>query len=163
MGRDKLIAEIRKRPFRPEDFAPNPPANSDPFRNNLKLFVIKKETTEGAGPLVPVLARDNTLEELKLAAIVVDPRYGAMARAMFIDSKGMGIVVKRGDRLSKSAALVQRILSDRVLFEFVEEFGQGPGAPKKRTVVRPVELHPTESQQGAGSALPTAPAAGTPR
>jgi hypothetical protein len=145
-GREKLITEIRKRPFRSEELAASPPGNSDPFHNNLESFVTRPPPPDKGGSIMSCLLTKYNLEELKLAAIILGSGDMTASRVMLIDPTGVGHTIKRGDRLGKSCALVQRILSDRVLFEFTEDLGQG----KKRMVVRAVELHPTESQDAAG-------------
>src|SRR5438105_437358 len=48
-GKDKLMADIRKRPFRPEDYTANPPANTDPFHDNLSTFQPRKQIDDKPG------------------------------------------------------------------------------------------------------------------
>lgn len=151
-AREKLLADIRKRPFRPEDMVANPPTNTDPFHNNIDRFISAPPPPDKQ--LGSCVLPKYGLEELKLTAIILGASDGTAARAMFVDPTGVGTVVKRADRLSKTCALIQRILSDRVLFEFTEDLGQG----KKRSVVRAVELHPVESQsQGSSGGAGLAP------
>jgi Tfp pilus assembly protein PilP len=145
-GRDGVLAEARKRPFKPEDLTPAPPTTTDPFHNNISLFVPKVPTGPGGTQLKSKLPA-YAIEELKLVAIVVSPSDSGANRAMFVDSSGMGTSVVRGERLGKSAALVSRILSDRVLFEFTEEYAPG----KKRAVIRSVELYPTDTKGTRGT------------
>lgn len=154
-GRDKVIADLRKRPFRSEDMVAVPPTNTDPFHNNIEKFITAPPPPDKSTLVAALLPKYN-LEELKLSAIILGSGDTTASRAMLIDPAGVGHTIKRGDRVSKTAALVQRILSDRVLFEFTEDLGQG----KKRTVVRAVELHPAEAQdsgQGLGVRAPLPP------
>jgi Tfp pilus assembly protein PilP len=62
----------------------------------------------------------------------------ANPRAMFRDPSGLGQVIKRGDYLSKSAARVTKILSDRVVLELAEAASGGETrALEKAILVNP--------------------------
>lgn len=140
-AKDKLLAEARLRPFRPEDFTASPPTASDPFHNNINIFIDQpltgsKKSDPGAPPPCPLFKFG--LEELKLSAIILGTGDGSLGKAMFIDPTGLGSFIKRGDRIGKNCATVQRVLSDRVVFEFTEEYAPG----KTRVVQRTIELYP---------------------
>lgn len=141
-GRDRVLAEARVRPFKPEDLAANPPTNTDPFHNNLDQFITKPVNPGGKqGPLAD-RAPEYNLEDLRLTMVIIDPTDGARSRAMFIDPKGIGVAVVRGNRVGRAAALVKRVISDGVIFEFTEDLGQG----KTRSIDRTVQLRPPEEK-----------------
>lgn len=140
-GRDRLLAEARLRPFKPEDLAANPPTNTDPFHSNLDQFIVKPTTGSRTGPVADKLP-DYNLEDLRLQMVIVDPADGARSRAMFVDAKGLGVAVLRGDRVGRAAALVKRVMSDGVIFEFTEDLGQG----RSRTVDRTISLRTPEEK-----------------
>jgi Tfp pilus assembly protein PilP len=62
----------------------------------------------------------------------------ANPRAMFRDPSGLGQVIRRGDYVSKSAARVTKILSDRVVLELAEVTSGGETrALEKAILVNP--------------------------
>lgn len=145
-GRDRVLCDARERPFKPEDLTASPPANTDPFHNNLSLFATStgpKTPTGGSqipqGP--PCLLAKYNLEDLKLAAIILSPSDGTLSRAMFIDPATIGQTVKRGDCIGKARARIARITPDKVIFEFTEDLGGG----KTKLSSRAIELHPAEA------------------
>ena len=141
--RQALLAEIRKRPFRNEDFLESE-VNRDPFRSFLSDFSGGQAVTTQYQVLLP----KNSLEELRLIAIVGPParrsqdsegRGFTQPRAMFLDPSGMGIPVLRGDHISKADAKVTRIDAEKgkVYVEVKEDLGGG----KTTRVERVIELH----------------------
>jgi len=133
-------AKQKKEPARPEltdgDFVESS-ASRDPFRSFLGEF-------KTSGPRRTVVQRKVILpryglDELKLIAVVTG---GAVrARAMFRDPTGLGVTVKRGDRISKSSAKVKRILRHSVVME-VEERSEDT----QQAAERVIELHPKEER-----------------
>jgi len=107
---------LRRKVLRDEDFNETDDANRDPFRSFIGIF-----TDRGARvniqQVVPSIFGKFAIEELTLIAVVTGD---ANPRAMFRDPSGLGQVIKRGDYLSKSAARVTKILSDRVVLELAE-------------------------------------------
>jgi Tfp pilus assembly protein PilP len=81
-----------------------------------------------------------SLEELSLIAVVSGD---ANPRAMFRDPTGLGQTVKRGDYISKSAARITKILSDRVVLEMSE---MTPGGETK-ALERAVLVNPEGTDQ----------------
>ncbi len=73
-----------------------------------------------------------SLDELILIAVISGD---ANPRAMFRDPTGLGQTVKRGDYLSKSAARVTKILSDRVVLEMSEITPGGTTKALERAVL----------------------------
>lgn len=114
------------------------PSNRDPFQSHMSEFLTPKR--EVAKIQRKVIMSRYALDELKLIAIVSG--RGARPRAMFRDPNGLGVTVRRGDFMSKSAAKVKRILSDRVVVQIEEQLDG-----KQRMADRVIELHP---RQGAG-------------
>jgi Tfp pilus assembly protein PilP len=149
----QLLAEVRKRGFRNEDFIESD-ANRDPFRCYLQDFAGGQAITTQYKILLPKYS----LEELKLIAIVGPPTVdsrgrtirlahgrSAQERAMFLDPAQTGVSVVRGEHLSKADAKVTRIDSEKgkVYVELKEDLGAG----KTRTVERVLELHQGESPE----------------
>jgi len=129
---------LRKKTLKDDDFVENEEQNRDPFHSYVSLFSSppKKRT----GNVVPAIFEKFALEELTLIAIISGD---ANPRAMFRDPAGQGQVVKRGDYLSKVAARVSKILSDRVIIEMEENTGSAEGP---RTFEKAILVNPEESQ-----------------
>jgi hypothetical protein len=151
----ELLAEVRKRGFRNEDFVEGE-GNRDPFRCFLSNFAGGQAITTQYKILLPKYS----LDELKLIAIVGPPTVdsrgrtirlahgrSAQERAMFLDPAQTGVSVVRGEHLSKADARVTRIDSEKgkVYVELKEELGAG----KTRTVERVIELHQGDAPEGA--------------
>ncbi len=109
------MAILRRKVLRDEDFAENDESNRDPFRSYVGIFVDR--LTRPGTPVVAAIFSKFALEELTLIAVISGD---ANPRAMFRDPAGLGQTVKRGDYISKSAARVAKILSDRVILELSE-------------------------------------------
>ena len=85
--------------------------------------------------VVPAIFGKFSLEELTLIAVITGD---ANPRAMFRDPSGLGQVIRRGDYVSKSAARVTKILSDRVVLELAEVTSSGETrALEKAILVNP--------------------------
>jgi Tfp pilus assembly protein PilP len=123
---------LRRKTLRDDDFRDNDEANRDPFRSYLKMFTDKQGPKT---PKVPAIFDKFSLEELTLIGIVSGD---AIPRAMFRDPGGLGQTIKRGDYISKAAARVTKILSDRVILELNEVTATG----ETRALERPVLVNP---------------------
>jgi hypothetical protein len=134
--KEALLAEVRKRQLSSEDFRESP-ANRDPFRSFLSTFASQIVNVK---PQHRIVAEKFALEELKLIAIITGSDM--QARAMFTDPSGAGVTLVRGDHVSKSDALVERVAPDRVFFQVEEDLGSGA---KPKLVERVVELHSGEN------------------
>lgn len=134
--KEGLLAEARKRQLTNEDFLEND-SNRDPFRSFLATFAVQPPIVSKQHKIV---LQKFALDELKLVAIVAGD--GVSPKAMFVDPSGMGVVVVRGDHVSKVDANVVRVAPDRVFFQYEEDLGNG----KTRTVERVIELHAGEVQ-----------------
>jgi Tfp pilus assembly protein PilP len=128
------LAILRRKVLRDEDFNETDDANRDPFRSFVGIFTDR-------GPRVnvtqafPSIFGKFALEELTLIAVITGD---ANPRAMFRDPGGLGQVIKRGDYVSKSAARVTKILSDRVVLELAEVTSGGETrALEKAILVNP--------------------------
>jgi Tfp pilus assembly protein PilP len=128
---------LRRKTLKDEDFLDDDEHNRDPFRSYLRLFTAKESSK---APKVPAIFDKFALEELTLIGIVSGD---ANPRAMFRDPGGMGQSIKRGDYVSKSAARVTKILSDRVILELNEVTGTG----ETRAVEKPVLVNPEGAQK----------------
>ncbi len=106
---------LRRKVLRDEDFAENDESNRDPFRSFIGFFTDRGP--RGGMPAVAAIFSKFALEELTLIAVISGD---ANPRAMFRDPTGLGQTIKRGDYISKSAARVAKILSDRVVLELAE-------------------------------------------
>ena len=106
---------LRRKVLREEDFAENDDTNRDPFRSYLDTWI--ERPTRMISPTMSAIFAKYALEELTLIAVISGD---ANPRAMFRDPTGLGQTIKRGDYLSKSAARVTKILSDRVVLELSE-------------------------------------------
>ncbi len=133
-SKESLLAEVRKRQLTNDDFTESD-TNRDPFRSYLAKFGPERPPI---GKQHRVLLEKFSLDELKLVAIVAGD--DVTPRAMFVDPGGMGVLVKRGDHVSKADANVERIAPDRVFFQIEEDAGGG----KTRMVERVIELHEGE-------------------
>ncbi len=124
------MAVLRRKVLREEDFAENDDSNRDPFRSYLETWIERgpKVTTS----VVSAIFAKYSLEELTLIAVISGD---ANPRAMFRDPTGLGQTVKRGDYLSKSAARVTKILSDRVVLEMSEITPGGATKALERAVL----------------------------
>jgi Tfp pilus assembly protein PilP len=128
-------AALRKKVLRDEDFLEAEETNRDPFHSYLRLFVDKVTIKTRK---VPAVFDKYGLEELSLIAIVsgdADPR------AMFRDASGLGQTVKKGDYISKTAARITKILSDRVIVEQSETNAAG----ETRSVEKAIIVNPEEA------------------
>ena len=111
--------------------------NRDPFRSFLAEFnrSPRKVSKQQRKVILPRYA----LDELKLIAVVTG---GIRPCAMFRDPSGLGVTVKRGDYISKSAGKIKQILSDKVVVEIEEQSEE-----KNSFVDRVIDLHPKEEQE----------------
>ncbi len=132
--KEALLAEVRKRSLANDDFAESD-TNRDPFRSFLSTFGVEKPVNIKQHKIV---LEKFALDELKLIAITAGDEI--TPRAMFVDPAGMGVMIKRGDHVSKADATVTRIAPDRVFFQIEEDAGGG----KTHTVERVIELHAGE-------------------
>jgi Tfp pilus assembly protein PilP len=124
------MAVLRRKVLREEDFAENDDSNRDPFRSYLDTWIERgPKITQSA---VSAIFAKFSLEELTLIAVVSGD---ANPRAMFRDPTGLGQTVKRGDYLSKSAARITKILSDRVVLEMSEITPGGATKALERAVL----------------------------
>ncbi|MBK6848063.1 MAG: pilus assembly protein PilP [Proteobacteria bacterium] len=112
------------------------PENRDPFRPYVAEFLTTPQRTAKIQRKV-ILGRYG-LDELDLIAVVAG---SARARAMFRDPTGLGVTVRRGDFISKSACKVKDIQPDRVIVEIQEQLEGGQTAAD-----RVVEMHPKGEQ-----------------
>jgi Tfp pilus assembly protein PilP len=128
---------LRRKSLHDDDFVDNDERNRDPFRSYLRLFTSKEGPRT---PKVPAIFDKFALEELTLIAIVSGD---ATPRAMFRDPGGLGQSIKRGDYVSKVAARVTKILSDRVILELNEVGRNG----ETRPVEKPVLVNPEGAQK----------------
>jgi hypothetical protein len=124
------MAVLRRKVLREEDFAENDDANRDPFRSYLDSWIERGPKVTMA--TVSAVCAKYSLEELALIAVVSGD---ANPRAMFKDPTGLGQTVKRGDYISKSAARVTKILSDRVVLEMSEITPGGTTKALERAVL----------------------------
>lgn len=132
------MAVLRRKVLREEDFAENDDSNRDPFRSYLDSWIERGPKVTMS--TVSAVCAKYSLEELALIAVVSGD---ANPRAMFRDPTGLGQTVKRGDYISKSAARVTKILSDRVVLEMSEIT---PGGTTK-ALERAVLVNPEGSDQ----------------
>ena len=112
---------LRRKVLRDEDFNETDDANRDPFRSFTGIFTDRGPRVN-VQQVVPAIFGKFALEELTLIAVITGD---ANPRAMFRDPSGLGQVIKRGDYVSKSAARVTKILSDRVVLELAEVTSAG--------------------------------------
>jgi Tfp pilus assembly protein PilP len=131
------LVMLRRKTLRDDDFLENEDRNRDPFRSYMRLFIGKEGPR---APKVPAIFDKFALEELTLIGIVSGD---AMPRAMFRDPGGLGQTIKRGDYISKAAARVTKILSDRVILELNEVAANG----ETRALERPILVNPEGAQK----------------
>lgn len=124
------LAVLRRKVLREEDFVENDESNRDPFRSYLDTWIERGPKVTVA--TVSAVCAKYSLEELTLIAVVSGD---ANPRAMFRDPTGLGQTVKRGDYLSKSAARVTKILSDRVVLEMSEMTPNGTTKALERAML----------------------------
>lgn len=124
------MAVLRRKVLREEDFAENDDSNRDPFRSYLDTWIERGPKVTMS--TVSAICAKYSLEELILIAVISGD---ANPRAMFRDPTGLGQTVKRGDYLSKSAARVTKILSDRVVLEMSEITPGGTTKALERAVL----------------------------
>jgi Tfp pilus assembly protein PilP len=112
--------------------------NRDPFRSFLGEFrpIARRVTRDDR----KILLRRYGLDELTLIAVVTG--RSVRPRAMFRDPNGLGVTVKRGQRVSKNAAKIKRILHNKVVVEIEEQ-----SEDKTSRVDRIIELHPKEESR----------------
>jgi Tfp pilus assembly protein PilP len=132
------MAVLRRKVLREEDFAENDDSNRDPFRSYLDTWIERGPKITQS--VVSAIFAKFSLEELTLIAVVSGD---ANPRAMFRDPTGLGQTVKRGDYLSRSAARITKILSDRVVLEMSEIT---PGGATK-ALERAVLVNPEGTEQ----------------
>lgn len=111
-------------------------ANRDPFRPYLKEFLTPQQRT--AKIQRKVILQRYGLDELQLIAVVAG-RSNPLA--MFRDPNGLGVTVKRGDYISKSAGRVKQILPDKVVVEIQEKLEDGESVAD-----RVIDLHPKDTE-----------------
>jgi Tfp pilus assembly protein PilP len=124
------MAVLRRKVLREEDFAENDDSNRDPFRSYLDTWI--ERGPKVTMTTVSAVCAKYSLEELTLIAVVSGD---ANPRAMFRDPTGLGQTVKRGDYISKSAARITKILSDRVVLEMSEITPGGTTKALERAVL----------------------------
>jgi Tfp pilus assembly protein PilP len=131
------LALLRRKTLKDDDFVDSDDRNRDPFRSYLRLFTSREGPKR---PSVPSVLDKFALEELTLIGIVSGD---ANPRAMFRDPAGVGQSVMRGQYVSKVAARVTKILSDRVILELSEVTPNG----ETRAVEKPVLVNPEGAQK----------------
>ncbi len=124
------LAILRRKVLRDEDFSENDETNRDPFRSYLDTWI--ERGPKAPTTVVAAIFPKYSLEELTLIAIISGD---ATPRAMFRDPTGLGETVKRGDYISKSAARITKILSDRVILELSEVTPGGTTKALERAVL----------------------------
>ena len=115
----KAEAEVSVLNMSEKDFVESG-TNRDPFRQFARLF-----NRSGASTVViqrRVLLKRYSLDELRLMAVISG---NTRPVAMFVDPKGKGVPVKRGDYISKSEGRVKQILHDKVIIEIEEKTESG--------------------------------------
>jgi len=120
--------------FTERDFIESPD-NRDPFHNYFNDFIAPKpqqQQQQSATIQRDVILPRYGVDELILVAIVSG---GVRSRAMFRDPTGLGVSVKRGDYMGKSANRVKEILSDAIVLEVMERSGSD------KTADRVIRLH----------------------
>lgn len=106
--------------------------NRDPFRSFLGEFA--KPVREATQSQRKVKLQRYGLDEIKLIAIVSG---GVRPRAMFRNPKGVGVVVVRGEYISKSEGRIKEIRPDKVIIEI-----RGNSEQQLKVADRTIELHP---------------------
>jgi Tfp pilus assembly protein PilP len=124
------LSILRKKVLREEDFTESDESNRDPFRSYIDSW-IERGPKINTNVMTAIFGK-YSLEELSLIAVISGD---ANPRAMFRDPTGLGQTVKRGDYLSKSAARITKILSDRVVLELSEVTASGETKALERAVL----------------------------
>jgi Tfp pilus assembly protein PilP len=124
------LSILRKKVLREEDFTESDETNRDPFRSYIDSW-IERGPKINTNVMTAIFGK-YSLEELTLIAVISGD---ANPRAMFRDPTGLGQTVKRGDYLSKSAARITKILSDRVVLELSEVTSSGETKALERAVL----------------------------
>lgn len=114
-------------------------SNRDPFRPYIKEFLTPQQQT--AKIQRKVILQRYGLDELQLIAVVAG-RTNPLA--MFRDPNGLGVTVKRGDYISKSAGRVKQILPDKVVVEIQEHLDDN-----QTMADRIIDLHPRDTDSPA--------------
>ena len=116
------------------------PENRDPFR----VYTTEFLTTSRRQVKIQrkVFLQRYGLDELRLIAVVTGE---IRPRAMFRDPSGLGVTVRRGDYVGKSAGKVKQILGDKVILQIEEQFEGG-----QKMADRVIELH-AKGKAGSGS------------
>lgn len=127
------LEAARSRVLTKDDFTESD-KNRDPFRSFLSSFAV----TQVKHGQHPILFEKFSVDELKLSAIVTGE---VTPRAMFVDPSGQGVVIVRGDHISKADALVTRVAPDRVYLRIEEE---PVGNDQPHVTERQIELHAGE-------------------
>lgn len=139
------IRQARSAPldFRDEDFVEGE-RNRDPFRSFARMFEVKPVDR----PQVEAIMPTTSVDEMRLTAIVSGV---ASPRAMFVDSVGVGYVVRRGDFLGRPEVVqtggaesvavplhwkVERIRQNEVVLSRDDTSG-----PNRPPVTRVLQLH----------------------
>jgi hypothetical protein len=117
--------------------------NRDPFRSYVQEFIEEANLRQRKSGH-PIVAPKYGLDELKLIAIATG---GTAPRAMFRDPTGFGVMVGRGEYVSKADAKVVRILSNSVMVEVAEDSSEG--AP--RVGRKSIALYPEEAENASDS------------
>ena|GEM_PF-1892232 len=112
-------------------------ANRDPFRSFLGEFA--KPVREVTRTQRKVKLQRYGLDEIKLIGIVTG---GVRPRAMFRNPKGVGVVVVRGEYISKSEGRVKDIRGDKVIIEIT-----GSSEEQLKVADRTIELHPKKRHE----------------
>lgn len=105
--------------------------NRDPFHSY--LGEVARPTGEVETDL-NVLLQEYSLDDLQLMATIAG---GTAPRAMFRDPAGMGVIVQRGDHISRAQALVTRILAGKVIVELRRAIG----GQKTEITTREIDLN----------------------
>jgi type IV pilus assembly protein PilP len=92
------------------------PTNRDPFRSFISQFA--QPTRRVVDAQHKTILPRYSMDELKLIAVVTG---GTRPRAMFRDPTGLGVLVQRGDYISKSSSKIKQILFDKVIVEVTKQ------------------------------------------
>ncbi|MCA9582036.1 MAG: hypothetical protein KC416_09600 [Myxococcales bacterium] len=119
-------------------------SNRDPFRSYMDIFKVKATSTQLRAIIMP----DTSVDQMRLIAIISGV---ARARAMLIDSSGMGQTVERGDYIGRPevvrtggaegmpVSLNWRV--DRIRPEEVVLSREDPTSPNQPPLTRVIPLH----------------------
>ena len=111
--------------------------NRDPFRSFMRLF--NKVSNSTVVIQRRVLLKRFGLDQLRLMAIISG---NTRPIAMFVDPRGKGVTIKRGDYISKSEGRVKQILHDKVIIEIEEKTESGSSSTD-----RVILLHDKDSAE----------------